>query len=85
MLQALPDGAVALIQKPMGGDLAEATRILEICRAKKLKAAVNFQLRFAPMMLALKDAIAKGWLGRGGRLRRLAGARHAVAALGIPA
>jgi predicted dehydrogenase len=63
VLAALPDGAVALIQKPMGGDLAEATRILEICRRKKLKAAVNFQLRFAPMMLALKDAIAKGWLG----------------------
>ena len=24
---------------------------------------MNFQLRFAPMMLALKDAIGKGWLG----------------------
>jgi predicted dehydrogenase len=63
VLTALPDGAVALIQKPMGSDLSEATRILEICRAKQLKAAVNFQLRFAPMMLALKDAIAKGFLG----------------------
>src|SRR5207249_2379445 len=63
VLKALPDGAVALIQKPMGNYLGEATEILEICRAKKLKAAVNFQLRFAPMMLALKDAIAKGWLG----------------------
>ena len=41
----------------------EATEILEICRAKNLKAAVNFQLRFAPMMLALRDAIARGWLG----------------------
>jgi predicted dehydrogenase len=63
VLQALPEGAVALIQKPMGSDLAEATRILEITRAGKLKAAVNFQLRFAPMMLALKDAIARGLLG----------------------
>jgi predicted dehydrogenase len=54
---------VALIQKPMGRDLAEATAILEICRARRLTAAVNFQLRFAPMMLALKDAIAQGWLG----------------------
>ncbi|MER8438577.1 Gfo/Idh/MocA family oxidoreductase [Mesorhizobium sp. M1312] len=63
VLRALPDGAVALIQKPMGGDLTEATEILEICRSKDLKAAVNFQLRFAPMMLALKDAISKGWLG----------------------
>ncbi|WP_412535218.1 Gfo/Idh/MocA family protein [Mesorhizobium sp. BAC0120] len=63
VLEALPSGAVALIQKPMGGDLADATRILETCRCRELKAAVNFQLRFAPMMLALKDAIAKGWLG----------------------
>jgi predicted dehydrogenase len=63
VLEALPDGAVALVQKPMGSDLAEATRILEICRTKKLRAAVNFQLRFAPMMLGLKEAIAKGWLG----------------------
>jgi len=62
-LKALPDGAATLIQKPMGNYLGEATEILEICRGKNLKAAVNFQLRFAPMMLALKDAIAKGWLG----------------------
>jgi Predicted dehydrogenases and related proteins len=63
VLSALPDGAAVLIQKPMGSDLPAATEILKICRAKKLKAAVNFQLRFAPMMLALKDAIEKGLLG----------------------
>lgn len=63
VLRLLPDGAAVLIQKPMGSDLAAATEILTICREKNLKAAVNFQLRFAPMMLALKDAIAKGWLG----------------------
>ena len=63
VLEQLPDGAVALIQKPMGADLEGATAILEMCRRKKLVAAVNFQLRFAPMMLALKDGIAKGLLG----------------------
>jgi predicted dehydrogenase len=63
VLRALPDGAPMLIQKPMGRDLGEATEILAICREKQLVAAVNFQLRFAPMMLALKDAIARGWLG----------------------
>ena len=63
VLRALPNGAVALIQKPMGSTLEEATEILEICRQKKITGAVNFQLRFAPMMLALKDAIRKGWLG----------------------
>ncbi|QRY70558.1 Gfo/Idh/MocA family oxidoreductase (plasmid) [Ensifer sp. PDNC004] len=63
ILAKLPVGAAALIQKPMGSNLKAATAILEICRTRKLKAAVNFQLRFAPMMLALKDAIAKGYLG----------------------
>ena len=63
VLSALPQGSFALIQKPLGGNLDEATQILEICRARNITAAVNFQLRFAPMMLALKDAIAKGWLG----------------------
>ncbi|HZD52291.1 MAG TPA: Gfo/Idh/MocA family oxidoreductase, partial [Woeseiaceae bacterium] len=64
VLKTLPAGAVVLIQKPMGADLAGAREILDICRAKNLVAAINFQLRFAPMMLALKDAIAKGYLGQ---------------------
>lgn len=63
ILRELPKAAGVLIQKPMGSDLVGATEILEICRTHKLKAAVNFQLRFAPMMLALRDAIDKGMLG----------------------
>lgn len=63
ILKSLPKGAPVLIQKPMGSDLAGATEILQICRARELKAAVNFQLRFAPMMLALIDAIDRGMLG----------------------
>ncbi|TCL71435.1 Gfo/Idh/MocA family oxidoreductase [Rhizobium sp. BK251] len=63
ILEKLPDGSVALLQKPMGSNLDEATAILTLCRTRGIKAAVNFQLRFAPMMLALKDAIAKGHLG----------------------
>lgn len=63
ILRALPEGAVALIQKPMGSDLAAADEIVGLLRARGIRAAVNFQLRFAPMSLALKDAIAKGLLG----------------------
>lgn len=63
ILQQLPEGAVALIQKPLGSDLAAADEIIRILRARKIRAAVNFQLRFAPMSLALKDAIARGDLG----------------------
>jgi predicted dehydrogenase len=63
ILAQLPEGAAVLIQKPMGSDLAAATEILKVCRTRNLKAAVNFQLRFAPMMLALYDAVDKGLLG----------------------
>ncbi|NIZ02873.1 Gfo/Idh/MocA family protein [Thalassospira lucentensis] len=63
LLEALPDGAIAIIQKPLGSDLAEADRIISVIRRKGLKAAVNFQLRFAPMSLALKDAVSQGILG----------------------
>ncbi|KJE34702.1 oxidoreductase [Thalassospira sp. HJ] len=63
LLEKLPDGAVAIIQKPLGSDLTEAERIISVLRRKNIKAAVNFQLRFAPMSLALKDAIRKRQLG----------------------
>jgi predicted dehydrogenase len=64
ILAALPEGAAVLIQKPMGMDLDEATATLRLCRERRFKAAVNFQLRFSPMMLATRDALAKGLLGR---------------------
>ena len=63
-LERLPSGAGVVIQKPMGSDLDEATAILMACRERKLKAAVNFQLRFSPMTLAIKDAADRGLLGR---------------------
>src|SRR5208283_1794940 len=63
VLERLPDGAAVLIQKPMGRDLAEARRILAIARARRLVAAMNFQLRFAPNMLALRDALSRRLLG----------------------
>jgi len=64
VLSDLPDGAAVLIQKPMGPDLATARRIRALCRDKGLTSAVNFQLRFAPMMLAAKELIDQGRLGQ---------------------
>ncbi len=63
VLERLPTGAAVLIQKPMGRDLVDARRIVAICRERKLRAAVNFQLRFAPNMLAIKDALDRGVFG----------------------
>lgn len=63
ILPRLPDGAAVLIQKPMGADQAQARIIRDICRRKGLKSAVNFQLRFSPMMMAVKDAVEQGLIG----------------------
>ncbi|MCX5662938.1 MAG: Gfo/Idh/MocA family oxidoreductase [Planctomycetota bacterium] len=59
----LPEGSVVLLQKPMGPNLVEARRIRDLCRQRGLIAAVNFQLRFAPMMLVIRDALDRGLLG----------------------
>jgi predicted dehydrogenase len=63
VLEHLPKGAPVLIQKPMGRDLIDARHILAIARARQLVAALNFQLRFAPNMLALRDVLARRLLG----------------------
>lgn len=58
VLKQLPDGVAVLLQKPMGENIAEAKEILQLCRQKKLLAAVNFQLRYAPYILAAKKIMA---------------------------
>lgn len=63
VVSQLPDDATALLQKPMGTNLRDARRIRDVCRQKNLTAAVHFQLRFAPMMLAAKAAVDQGLLG----------------------
>ncbi len=63
ILTTLAPGAVVLVQKPLGLDLAQATAIRAVCRQRRLTAAVNFQLRFAPMMYAAADALTRGLLG----------------------
>ncbi len=63
ILEQLPERSAVLIQKPMGPDLTAARRILESCTRRSLTAAVNFQLRFSPGMLALHDLVSRGALG----------------------
>jgi predicted dehydrogenase len=63
VLKELPRGAAVLIQKPMGEDLAAAREIIAICRELGLVAAMNFQLRFSPNMLALRELLDSHQLG----------------------
>lgn len=59
----LPRGSTALLQKPMGTSLVDAQTIVARCTERALVAAVNLQLRFAPMMLAVRHAIEAGMIG----------------------
>jgi predicted dehydrogenase len=63
VLKELPENSHVLMQKPMGETGLEARSIVELCKQRQLHASVNFQLRYAPNILALKDAIRRGWLG----------------------
>lgn len=63
VLSQLPRGSAVLIQKPMGETLAAARQILEVCRERDLVAAMNFQLRFSPNMMALADLVAADRIG----------------------
>lgn len=62
-LNLLPDEAAVLIQKPMGDSYDQTLEILEVCRRKKLKAAINCQMRYAPYIMAAKHLIDQGLLG----------------------
>ena len=64
VIETLPKNSPVILQKPMGSDLNEASKILSLCHQKSLKACVNFQLRFAPLMIALKDIIDQGLIGQ---------------------
>ncbi|MDW7692009.1 Gfo/Idh/MocA family oxidoreductase [Flammeovirgaceae bacterium SG7u.111] len=62
-LEKLPDSAPVLIQKPLGDYFEQTMEIIEVCRRKKLVAAVNCQLRFAPYIIAARNLINEGAIG----------------------
>lgn len=63
ILEHVPEARAVLLQKPLGEDLAAARRIRDLCRRKKLTAAVNFQLRYAPAIRAARQLISEGTIG----------------------
>lgn len=63
VLQALPDSSYVIIQKPMGETRDEAKAILDLCRRKHHRASINFQLRYAPFIIAARSMIEQNILG----------------------
>jgi len=62
-LEKLPDGSAVLIQKPMGDYFWQSKEILSVCKRKKLVAAINCQLRFAPFVSAARSMIRQEFIG----------------------
>jgi predicted dehydrogenase len=62
-LAALPERSWVLVQKPFGRDLAEATGLRRALAARGMRGAVNFQLRHAPAIVALRALVASGAIG----------------------
>ncbi|MGB3066010.1 Gfo/Idh/MocA family protein [Sphingobacterium thalpophilum] len=62
-LEALPNGAAVLIQKPMGDYYVDSQAILQVCQRKGLVAAINCQLRQAPFVNAARWLIEQGHIG----------------------
>lgn len=62
-LRKIPEGSHVLIQKPMGEDIGQAREILQVCRERRLSAAINCQLRYAPFVVAARRLIADGAIG----------------------
>lgn len=63
ILQQLPAKATVLMQKPMGNDFKAAQEILQLTRDKQMMAGVNFQLRYAPYIKAVRQLIRQGAIG----------------------
>ena len=63
IVKKIPDGSICQLQKPMGNSMKDAAEIKKVIKEKKIIACVNLQLKFSPMMIALRDAINKGMIG----------------------
>jgi predicted dehydrogenase len=63
VVEKLPENIYAIFQKPLGRTLREGNDIRKICHKKNIKACMNFQLRFSPIMLPVYEAIQKNLLG----------------------
>ena len=64
VVKKIPEGSICQLQKPMGNSMQDAQLIRQIIIEKKIIACVNLQLKFSPMMIALREAIDKDMIGQ---------------------
>ena len=64
VVRKIHKNSICQFQKPLGNSLDEAREIKKIVKKNNIIACVNLQLKFSPMMLALRDAINKNMIGK---------------------
>ncbi len=57
-------GVAVLVEKPLGGDLGEARRLVEMAERRGVAAGMAYCMRYHPAYALARDAIAAGRLGR---------------------
>jgi UDP-N-acetyl-2-amino-2-deoxyglucuronate dehydrogenase len=62
-IQAAQAGKHVLLEKPMGANLHDATRIVEACRQAGVRLSVNFSFRYCPAVQLARHLIRDGVLG----------------------
>ncbi len=62
--QVVPARKHLLCQKPLAHTYADAAEIVRLARTAGVKLAVNQQLRWSPLMRALRILLNQGWIGQ---------------------
>ena len=57
------NGADIFVEKPISTSMPDTIKLIEICKNKKLKLAVGYNLRYLPSLLAFKSFIDKKIIG----------------------
>src|SRR3990172_3843576 len=63
-IQAAQAGKHVLLEKPMGVNLQDATRIVESCHKAGVRLTVNFSFRYLPILQVVRELIREDILGK---------------------
>jgi D-xylose 1-dehydrogenase (NADP+, D-xylono-1,5-lactone-forming) len=63
-ITAAQAGKHVLTEKPMAMNVAEAEKMIEVCRNNKVKFMVGHMVRFSPLVIRIKELMKSGVLGK---------------------
>jgi Predicted dehydrogenases and related proteins len=63
-IEAAQAGKSIVVEKPIDVTVEKAMKLIEACRENNVVLSCIFQHRFDPAVIAIKEAVEKGWLGK---------------------